>query len=279
MIKLVVDSTCNLSPETLKKYDIGVAPIAIQFGNETFEEGINIDRDLFYRKIDEMGIIPTSSQPSPARFKEFYEELSGQDHSILVITVTGKHSGTYDSAILAQDMVPSAEVEVFDSLSLSIGTGWMVLEAAQAIEAGQTMDQIVSRLNVIRDHTLLYFTPATLKYLQMSGRVGRLQGAIGSLLNVKPIIYVEEGVLEAKENVRTRSKSRERILELIEEGVGTEAAINLGVIHARAPEDGQQLLSEALARFNCKETLIVDLVPSLAVHGGPGIIGLSAYPV
>lgn len=278
MIKIVADSTCNLPEEILKQYDIRVAPISIQFNQETFEEGIDIDRELFYNKIEELGIIPTSSQPTPAWFARYYEELYAQGHSILVITVTRKHSGTFESAVMAKSMVPDADVEIFDSASISLGTGWIVVEAARMIEQGQSLPDILRRLETIRSEARLYLTPLTLKFLQMSGRVGRLQGAIASLLNVKPIIYLEEGALEAGENVRTRSKALARLIELVEEHFGREQPINLAVIHARAENDALQLLEKAKETFNIRETLIDDLVASLAVHGGPGVIGIFGYP-
>jgi len=279
VIKIVTDSTCNLSPEQLQRYDIRAAPISIQFGTETYEEDIDINRDLFYKKIDEMGIIPTSSQPAPGRFADYYRELTDQGHSILSIAITSKHSGTYQSAVLAKDMVPEADVEVFDSLTISLGTGYMVLEAARAAEAGQSRESILQRLEEIRDNMCLSFTPATLKYLQMSGRVGRLATAFASLLDIKPVITLEDGLLEARENVRTRSKAINRLLELTEEKLGTSDPINIAVIHARTQEEGQALLEKAQARFNCQETLIGDLVASLTVHGGPGTLILFAYKV
>jgi DegV family protein with EDD domain len=279
VIKIVTDSTSNLSPEQLQRYDIRVAPISIQFTTETYEEDIDIDRDLFYKKIDELGIIPTTSQPSPGRFADYYRELTDQGHSILCITITTKHSGTYQSAILAKDMVPEADVEVFDSATISLGTGYMVLEAARAAKAGQSRESILKRLEEIRDNMCLFLTPATLKYLQMSGRVGRLRTAFASLLNIKPVIKIEDGLLEACENVRTRAKAVNRVLELTEEAMGTTDPINIAAIHARCPEEGQALLEKAQARFNCQETLIGDLVASLTVHGGPGILALFAFKV
>jgi DegV family protein with EDD domain len=276
MIKILADSTCNLSAAIIDKYDLRIAPIAIQFGQETYEEGIDIDRALFYSKIDEMGIIPTSSQPSPAWFAKYYEEL--QDHPVLVITVTRKHSGTFESAIMAKSMVPDADVEVFDSGSISLGTGWMVLEAARMVEAGATLPDILRRLETIRSQSRLYLTPLTLKYLQMSGRVGRLQGAIASMLKVKPIIYLEDGSLEAGENVRTRSKALARLVELLESNLGRTQPINLAVIHARADNDADWLMQRAGEILNVQEVLKEELVASLAVHGGPGVIGIFGYP-
>jgi DegV family protein with EDD domain len=278
MIRIIADSTCNLSPETLEKYKIRIAPISIQFADETYEEDIDIDRDTFYRKIEEMGIIPTTSQPTPAWFTKFYEEADPEKDEILVIAITQKHSGTYDSAILAKSMVPNVNVTVFDSATISLGTGWMVLEAARAIEEGKDMSAIVKRLEQIRETGTLFLTPAVLKYLQMSGRVGKLQGALASLLNLKPIIALKDGALAAMENVRTRGKSLERLITLTEEAHGNKP-VNIAVIHARAEEEGKALLKTAQQRFDVQEVLFGDLVASLAVHGGPGVIGFFAYPI
>lgn len=279
MLKVIADSTCNLPQETLDEYDIRIAPIPIQFGDETFEEGVDIDRDLFYKKIEETGIIPTSSQPTPAWFGRYYKELHHQGHSILVITVTGKHSGTFNSATMAKSLTPEADVHVFDSKSISLGTGWMVLEAVRAIQAGVTQSDVVSRIEAIRERAKLFMTPATLKYLQMSGRVGTLQGALASLLSIKPIIHLKDGLLEVMENVRTRGKALDRLIDRLEEAVGTTAPVNLAVIHARAREEGLSVLERAKDVFNVQETLFGDLVASLSAHGGPGIIALFAYPL
>ncbi|HUS84969.1 MAG TPA: DegV family protein [Anaerolineales bacterium] len=279
MIKVIADSTCNLSQETLDEYDIRIAPIPIQFGEETFEEGVDIDRDVFYKKIEDTGIMPTSSQPTPAWFGRYYQELHQQGHSILVITVTGKHSGTFNSATMAKSLAPEADVHIFDSKSISLGTGWMVLEAVRAIKAGVAQSEVVSRIEAIRERARLFITPATLKYLQMSGRVGTLQGALASLLSIKPIIHLKDGLLEVMENVRTRGKALDRMIQHLDEAVGRNTPINLAVIHARAREEGLVLLEHAKDAFNVQETLFGDLVASLAVHGGPGIIGLFAYPI
>jgi DegV family protein with EDD domain len=280
MIKIVTDSTCDMPAQLFQQYDITVVPINIQFGTETYEEGITIDRPTFYRKIEEMGIIPTTSQPSAGQFVEAYQKVAeGGATSILSIHITSKRSGTYQSAELARSMLPEMDIHCFDTLSLSAGLGFSVLEAARAIEAGKSMDEILRRLAYIRDDLRVFLTPATLKYLQMSGRVGKLSGALASLLNVKPVIIVEDGLLDVSERVRTRKKALERMLELTEEAHGVEAPINLAVIHAEAPDEAHDLMGWARARFNCAETFVEDLAASLAVHGGPGIIGLISYKV
>ena len=277
MIKIVTDSNANLALEECRRHDIRVVQVTIQFGTETYTENVDIDRDLFYSKIDELAIMPTTSQPSPAAFASHYRELTDQGDSILAITVTGKLSGTYQSATLAKDLVPEADVEVFDSASISFGTGCMALEAARAVEAGEARERILERLAKMRENMSLIITPATLKYLQMSGRVGGLQAALASVLSIKPIIQVQDGLLEVCASVRTRRKALDRLLDMTEEAMGTTDPIKVAVIHARTPHEGQDLLARTKARFNCQETWIGDLVASLSVHGGPGIVGVFAY--
>lgn len=277
MIKIVTDSTADVPKELLERYDIRVVPINIQFGHETYQEGIDIDRPTFFRKLEE--VMPTSSQPAPGQLVEVYRELAEDGHSIISIHVTSKHSGTYQSALLAKSMLPEAEIEVFDTLSISIGTGYQVLAAARAAEEGKSMGEIIQILEGIRSRMYLHLTPATLKYLQKSGRVGRLAGALGSLLNVKPVIKVEDGTLEAFQNVRTRSKAIDRLVELTEEAVGTTEPVKLGIPHAQVPAEAEKLRDRLERTFNCDEMHVVDLACSLTVHGGPGIIGIISYKV
>lgn len=279
MLRIITDSTSNLPNELIQESAIKVAPISIQFGEDSYEEGVNISRDLFYGKIEEMGTIPTTSQPTPAWFVRYYREIAEEKQLGLVITVTSRHSGTYDSAVIAKDMVPEADIEVFDSKSISLGTGWMIIEALRGIEQGQTRQQIVRRLTEIRERASLFLTPETLKYLRMSGRVGRLQSAFASLLQVKPIISVKDGFLEAEENVRTRRRALERLVERLSDSVGIKTPIHLAVIHARSPADGELVRKMAEETMNVAETLVADLTPSLAVHGGPGVLGVFAYQV
>jgi len=272
MIKIVTDSTADIPPALLQQYDIRMAPINIQFAQETYREGLDIDRPTFFNKLEEC--MPTSSQPSPGQFVEVYEPLAKEGHSILAITITSKHSGTYESAVLAKSMVPDAEIEVFDSLSISMGTGYQALAAARAAEEGKSMAEILKMLEGMRSRTQLYFTPATMKYLQRSGRVGTLAAALSSLLKVMPVIRTHEGELEVCEKVRTRSKAIDRLVELTAEAVDRTAPLSLSVIHAEVPDEAEALRARLESEFDCREMHLVPLACSLAVHGGPGIIGI-----
>jgi len=280
MIKIVSDSTCDLPASMIEEHDITVVPINIQFGTETYYEGVTIDQSTFYKMIDETGIFPTTSQPSVGELTEVYRQLAKDADSIISIHVTGKLSGTCQSAELAkQEVADEVEVLVFDTLGGSAGMGFMCLEAARLIQAGKSVEEILHHLEVMREKVNIFLTLNTLEYVRRSGRVGALKFAFGSVLNLKPIVVLEEGLLEAKENLRSRKKALTRLLELTEEAVGTSKPINLAVIHAEAPEAAEELLERAKGIFNCQETFIADLAISLAVQFGPGTVGLVSYQV
>jgi len=281
MIKIVTDSTCDLPAEMIRQYDISVVPINIQFGTETYLDGVTIDRETFYRKIEELGVLPRTSQPSAGQFKEHYLRLAeaGADE-IISMHVTARLSGTYQSAEMAREMVADrVRVYPFDSACGSAGLGFMAVEAARMVEAGKGVAHILDRLETIRSRINIILTVRDLRFAQLSGRVGRLQGSLASLLNIKPIIVLENGLIDVSEKVRTRSKAISRMIEMMVERVGTSEAVNLAAIHAEAPEEGQTLLDRARALFRCRETFLANLTTSLVVHFGPGTLGLVAYRI
>jgi len=281
MIKIATDSTCDLPPEYFQEYDITTVPINIQFGTETYEDGVNIDRATFYRKIEELGILPSTSQPSAGQFEGHYQRMRQEGATdILSLHVTARLSGTLQSAELAKGMVDGqVRVYPFDSACGSAGLGFMALEASRMAKAGKSVAEILARLEVIRERMHIILTLKDLRFAQMSGRVGRLQSSLASLLNIKPIVLLEDGLIDVSEKVRTRSKAIDRMIEIMVERVGSSAPVNLAVVHALEPTLGQELLDRARALFNCRETFLVDLTSSLVVHFGPGTLGLVAYQI
>jgi DegV family protein with EDD domain len=281
MIKIVTDSASDLPAELYREYDITVVPINIQFGTETYQDGATIDRATFFRKIDELGILPTSSQPSAGQFEQYYRRLADEGATDIVsIHVTAKLSGTYQSAELAREMVADrVRVYPFDSACGSAGQGFMAAEAARMARADKRVDEILARLETIRPRVNIALVLKDLRYAQMSGRVGKLQGSLASLLNIKPIVLLEDGVIDVSEKVRTQGKAIDRMLEIVGERVGAREPVNLAAIHAEAPEEGQHLLARAKRLFNCRETFLANLTTTLVVHFGPGTLGLVAYRV
>lgn len=275
-IKIVVDSCCDLPKAIQKRFDIKVVPVNIHIGNQSYEDGVEMSREALYRKMEE-GVIAHTSQPSPGKFLEAYRELAKKASTILSIHITSKLSGTYQSAKLARSMLPELNIRLIDSLSASMGAGFMALAAARAIEAGKTLQEILAIIEGIKARMNVFATVATLKYLQLSGRVSRLQESFASLLDVKPILAINDGLVEAIGRVRTRAKSLDRLLELTKEALGEAEAINIAIAHAYVPEDAQCLRERVEEIFKCKEIFTVEVTPALAALGGPGLIGVVSY--
>jgi len=278
-VRVVSDSTCNVPRDLLEKYRIPLVPILVLFGRETYREGIDITEREFYDRVERTGVVPTTSQPPAGAFAEVYRRLAKEPCQILSIHLTGRLSGVIASAHAAAQMVPEADVALFDTLSVSMGSGFCVLEAARMAEAGASRDEIVARLEQIRDRLNVFLTPATLKYLQMSGRVGKLQGALAALLNVKPIIRCRNGLLDAFERVRTRKASLHRLLALTEQSLGRTDLVDIAVIHADAPDEAAELAERVRNTFNCRQLFVETLSLALGVHGGPGMVGIVSYKV
>jgi len=278
-VRIVTDSTNNLPPEIIRQYGIRVVPILVIFGQETYREDVDITQQQFYDRVERTGVVPTTSQPPAGAFAEVYRELAQEPCQILSVHLTGRLSGVIQSAHAAMELVPEADVALFDTLSVSIGTGLCVLEAAKMAAAGAGRDEIVARLNHVRDGLRVYLTPATLKYLQMSGRIGKLQGALAALLNVKPIIRMHDGLLTAFEKIRTRKGALNRLVQLTDEAMGREALIDVAVIHADTLPEAEELAARVRSTFNCRQVFVETLSLALGVHGGPGMIGIVSYQV
>jgi DegV family protein with EDD domain len=281
MIRIVTDSTCDLPAELYREHDIAVVPINIQFGTQSYLDGITIDGPTFYQTIRHLGFLPKTSQPSVGQFTDAYLRLAAEGaDDLLSIHCTSRLSGTFQSASLTADLLAGrVRVHPFDSGCGSAGLGFMVLEAARMARAGAGVPDIVARLEAIRQGLFLVFTVRDLRFAQMSGRVGKLQSSLASLLNIKPVILLQEGVVDVREKVRSRAKALDRLLQLLVEAVGTVQPVNLAVVHALAHEEAMALLDRARSLCNSRESFLSDLALSLAVHFGPGTVGLIAYRV
>ena len=253
-------------------------PINIQFGEHTYLSGVELDTAGFYRLVEESGRIPKTSQPTPYQFKEFYEKIARAGETILSMHVTSKLSGTFESAIsAARELKGKFNIIPFDSASGSAALGMMCREARLMERAGAGIQQIIERMEKIRKQVNIILTLDKLDYARMSGRVGMLQAALASVLNVKPIAMLHDGILEMVERVRTRQRSLERIVELLSDRFGRQR-VNMAVLHARDPQAGHLLEKMARSCFQIKELFTMDLTISLVSNLGPGTVGLVAYP-
>ena len=261
-----------------KEYDIQAIPINIQFGDETYLQGVDLSNEAFYRKVEETGKVPKTSQPSPFQFKEFYERVAQAGDTILSLHVTSKLSGTFESAVAAaRELSGKFNVIPFDSGAGSAALGMMCREARMMERAGAAAQQIIERMYQIRRNVQIVLTMDKLDYARMSGRVGTLQAALASALNVKPIVVLKEGLLDMAEKVRTRGKALDRVLEMLYNRFEKEP-VHVAAVHARDPESAKSLFERARKTFNIHELIITELSVAVAANLGPGTVGLIVYP-
>lgn len=262
----------------VQRYRINVVPVNIHFGLESFQEGITLMPAQFYQRINLTDSLPTTSQPAVGEFRKIFERLSADGSEVLSLHLTSRLSGTWQAASLAaRQLNMQAKITVFDSWTGSVGLGFMVREAAQLAEAGQSMQQIINKMRTRREQVKIHLLLKDLRYARLSGRVGRIREILAVLLKVKPIIAVEQGALTLVERTRGQKRAAKRLLALTEQSVG-QSPVHVAVAHALDEARGLSLLAEATARLNSCDTYIADLALSIAVHFGPGTVGLVAYP-
>jgi len=279
MLKIVMDTAGDLPEGWQKMYDIDLIPINIIHEGKTYLQGIDISYADFYKIVEEEGAIPSTSQPSPFQFTEFYRKIANKSDRVLSIHVTEKLSGTMNSCNqAAKELKDKLNITPFDSASGSLVMGMLAKEARVMDRNGKSLPEIIKRLKKIRDQHRLIFTLDTLKFASMSGRVKHLQATLAALLKIKPIIELRKGILEMGEKVRSRTQSIDLVLNKMEKTFGNQR-ITAGVVYARNKQSGIDLLQRVIERFNCEEAIIGELSISLAAHFGPGTLGICAYPV
>ncbi len=280
-MRIVIDDAGDVPVELVKDLDIVVVPINITFGTEEYLTGISLDHADFYAKVKEVGAhnFPKSSQPTPFQFAEYYREImSSGEQEILTITVGKKLSGTYESAeAAALELSDLGTFHLFDSAGGSAAQGYMAIEAARMARAGKKIDEIMKRLEEMRANQCVVFLVDSLEYAVKGGRVGSLQSTMASLLRIKPIMQVEDGLIVEAGRVRTYSKALDYIVDFAVQRVG-EQPIKLAIIHAGSPDGATRLQELAEARLNYTEEFIADMGISVAINLGPGALGLVVIP-
>jgi DegV family protein with EDD domain len=278
VITIVTDTTCNLPPAWFEQYGITVIPFNIQFGLNTYREGIDLSPQNFYQRIQTEQTLPTTSQPSVGLVSQTYHTLAAAGSEIISIHVSSKLSGAWQAARLAASQLKlKTGVYVVDSQTGSTGLGLMVREAAQLAQTGASAPDIVRHLEARRNQINVFIMLKDLRFARMSGRVGALRETLASLLNVKPVVGVDNGTLVRLDQTRGQNKAFERMLQLAHTAVGSRP-VHVGMTHALAPLEAEALLSQIRTRLNCRDTFITDLALSLAVHFGPGTVGFATYP-
>jgi DegV family protein with EDD domain len=274
-IAIITDTDSSIPFDLAARYYIVQVPITINFGEESYEAVYALnDADTFGR-IDREGKLPTTAAPAPGRFiSAFKNALDGGADRIICLCVSSAVSETYASAVTASESFPGHEITVVDSESLSMGLGYMALEAAQAASQGASVSDIITLISDIRKRTHLFAALSTLKYLVMGGRVSNLAGGVATMLNIKPILTIRDGKLDLLERVRTQKKAWERVIELSAGKAGDRQIEQMCILHVNAPQMAREFENEIRSRLQCpKEILFVEVTPGLSVHSGAGMVG------
>lgn len=276
MIRLVTDSSSYLPPDFIEQHNIAVVPLKIQLGNQTFAEGMGLNNREFFDRLATTKDFPTTSQPAVSDFEQAYRQILIDNPlaEILVLTVSGKLSGTHASAMVAAAQLPQVRITVFDTLSVAMGAGLMVMTAARMIMAGRTLSDILARLSQMRQNLPIFLVVDTLEFLKRGGRIGAAAAFWGTLLDTKPILAVEAGQIRPVARVRGKKKALRYLFNELERKLPTPGhPVQAGVMHVAAEDDACQLGTIIRERFNVTYFFMFELGPVLAAHVGPGTIG------
>ena len=277
-IAIVTDSTAYLPPGFVQKHNITITPLVVIWGEETLEDGVDIQPSQFYTRLQTAKIMPSTSQATPATMVAAFDSLITQDYDeILGIFISSNLSGTIDSAIQAKDLMQKGadKVTIVDSKTTAMALGFQVLAVANAIEDGANLDDAVALAEKARANTGVFFAVDTLEFLHRGGRIGGAQRFLGTALNMKPVLTLQDGRVEALERIRTKKKAHNRVLELIAEQVQGKDNIRLATLSANAEVDAKALLDNAEKLLNPVETIFTEISPVLGTHVGPGTVGLA----
>jgi len=276
-IAIVTDSTAYIPQDLLKKYNLTVTPQILIWDEKMYQDGVDILSEEFFKRLKTAKTMATTSQVPPSVMKTTFENLIERDFEVLGIFISAKLSGTMQSALQAREMLGKAgdKVTVIDSNSTSMAMGFQVLTAARAAEDGATLQDLVTLVEKARDMTGVYFAVDTLEFLHRGGRIGGAQRFLGTALNMKPILAVLDGRVDAIERIRTKGKALERVIELVTEKTKGKTPIRLATLHANAQAEAQQLLDKASALLNASESILSEVSPVIANHAGPGTVGLA----
>jgi DegV family protein with EDD domain len=277
-VAVVTDSTAYIPPEISKGYPIFSAPLQVIWDGQIYRDGIDIQPAEFYQRLQHSKTMPTTSQATPGGFIELYRQLLEENYSILSIHISSKLSGTLDSATQARDHFPGAKIELIDSESTAMAMGFQIMTVARIAAQGATLQECATLANHAKTHTGVLFVVNTLEFLHRGGRIGGASAFLGTALNLKPILELREGRIEAIERVRTMGKALDRMLALYSERIGSKRPIRISALHANAPVEAQMLLDRARQCFGTaevSETVLSEISPVVGSHTGPGCIGLA----
>jgi len=284
-VSVVTDSCASIPQRMLESLDIEWVAYYVHRGKEVLRDLVTVKRDEFFRWLPTAKELPKTASPGPGDYLTTYEKLARDKGAgeIVSIHMTSVGSGAYQAAkaaqAMAQEQLPDVRIEVIDTRNVSMCHGWMVIEAARAALAGRSLDEIVALVKEMIPVTHMIQTADTLRYLYMGGRIGRAKHLVGTLLNIKPLIGMEDGVIVPLGQARSRGRAYRKMVDMIEATVGQAGKIKIAYVHAAAREEAEKIKAMVESRLTCVESLVTELSPALGVHTGPGTAGVCYFPV
>lgn len=282
-VAVLTDSCASIPESLLTQLNIRTVAYYIHRGQEVLYDLVTVQRQEFLEWLSTAKTLPTTASPGPGDYFSAYQDIASQgSDEIVSIHMTSKGSGAYQAAMVAQSMalekMPEVRIEVIDTRNVSLCQGWMAIEAARAAIAGAGVDEILSRVREMMQVARMIQTADTLKYLYMGGRIGMAQRLVGSLLNIRPLIGMEDGVIVPLGTAHSRHQAYLAMVDLVEEAVG-KGKIKIAYVHAGAMEEVEKIKQLVDQRLDVVESFFAELSPALAVHTGPGTVGVCYYPV
>lgn len=282
-VAVVTDSCASIPEALLRELNIYTVAYYIHRGREVLRDLVTIQRDEFLRWLPTASQLPTTASPGPGDYIETYRSLLAKGfRQIVSLHMTSRGSGAYQAASVARSLLaeqtPELQLEVIDTRNVSLCQGWMVIESARAALAGASLAEITTRVQAMIPVTQMIQTADTLKYLYMGGRIGLAQNLMGTLLNIKPLIGMRDGVIVALGKARSHIQAYAEMADYVAEAVGQGKA-KVAYVHAGALDEVEKIKKRVEAQVEVVETLVAELSPALAVHTGPGTAGLCFYPL
>lgn len=280
-VHVVTDSGSDLPKKVRDKYNIHVVPLTIQFGEDIYIDGTDLSAEEFYQKLSVSSELPSTCQPSPADFVKCYESISEPEDHIISVHLSSKLSGTYQSAVLASSMIEGRHIHILDSKSASIGIGLVTVAVAEALANGASVEDAVKEGERVIEESEVYFVVDTLEYLKRNGRIGAASALVGSLLNIKPVLTLEDGIVTPYDKVRGKSKAVKRITDLLLEytKAHSDRKFRLGLTHAECLDEAKIIKDDIQSQVDIEDIMIEYIGPTIGVHVGPGTVALMWYPI
>ena len=276
-VAIVTDSTSDIEPARAAALGVVVVPLMVLFGDRSFRDYVDLTRSQFYAKLASEAVLPTTSQPTAAMFEEAFRPIVARGDEILCIVVSSKLSGTINAARAAASVFPGATIEIVDSESAAGGLGMQILLAQELRQKGATLDEIAAALAKEEATQRLYACVPDLSHLQRNGRIGKAQALIGSLMKIVPVLRLKDGEVAAEAQVRTMTRARQAMLDLTLQNTPDVANARYLVMHTNALELAQSVLEELRVKLGGVERKLLDILeagPVIAVHAGPGAVGI-----